>query len=56
MITNPIMGVIIFAMFWHNVEITQYKLEKKNSFQLNSLCYGLPHYVKCLKKYAPKLP
>ncbi len=36
--------------------MTQYKSGKKNSFRLNSLCYGLPYYAKTLEKYALKLP
>jgi hypothetical protein len=36
--------------------ITQYKLEKIKSLQLNFLCYNLPYYVKSLEKYAPILP
>jgi hypothetical protein len=36
--------------------ITQYSWKNKFPFLLNSLCYGLPYYVKSLEKYAPKLP
>jgi hypothetical protein len=36
--------------------IAQYKLEKKNSSQLNFLCYNLPYYAKTLEKYALILP
>ncbi len=49
------MGVIIFAMFWDSVEITQYKLKKRNFLSIEFFVLWPTTFCKMFEKMCSKI-